>query len=1114
MRRNPPTSVSGLAPDSRDAAEQASLQSGQSLEDWIASSLAEQTRVKEAPRKRPRSADSLEAALAKVTKVTRQRPSLDFEAIMAAAADSERTARDHASRTAIALDSVASWIEKAEHRLNEASRRAADQRDQIAFTLADALGAMKDRLDTVERRSEQERSRPDVLAPMADALSALRDDMVKLVHRVDAPRDDVWAPVVQGIRADVARLQDSIDGLVTRDEVAGLERVVRYLADTVAQPRSDKDVAALMGSVGDLQRQMHHLSEEMGATVQRRIAAEVEGLKQQLDRAAAGGFDRAAIEALEGELAAMRQTLARMADPDRIERLSEEISTLGRQMAEIRIHQVGRSDFAGLKSTLDEIRSRLKRSEDIQKEGAVPERLDRLSQRVDTLMSRPEPESLAPIAEHLSQVADRLAALEVRSAQPTVSPELLTTAMEQVSGRIDALAVDLKTPAQPMLERLDRIEDGLRQVAHDADTASLEIMLRALAERLEEVAPPSLDIFEAKIDALSARLDDAAAPAGVQQAIAETLLQVKSLREDAALIAERAARAAVRDAQVGAVGNAAEAEAIRQGLAELKAFQVNADRRTQQTLNAVHNALETLVHRAPGAMPAVPRPLDQAQPPTAYNPYPAVRLEAAVRRLHSAAISHAQDITAASPAAGEPRDPWQSDATPSLGSLAEPDTHLRETAEADDPVDGAPPSAEPEEILLEPGTPRSAATPVPTAAFSAPQDGEPSSVRANFIAAVRRAAQASSTESGVAPLRPDADLDPLETPDANQTLIERIRQTFDLHRRPLLLGLALLVLTAGAFEIVTTMGDSREEARIEAPAASASEPGQTSLTVPAPDSAAVSEPPAPVTTGSLLDPSPGASANPVPSETFTAVPKRIPEVDAAEIPATLPASLRQAALEGDPAAAYEIAARAGEGRGIPRDLNLAARLFERAAQAGLVPAQARLGNLYEKGLGVPRDLALARNWYQQAAGRGNARAMHNLAVLFAEGIDGKPDFPAAQRWFQEAAEHGLRDSQFNLGVLLARGLGIRQDLVQSYKWFALAAAQGDEEGGRKRDEIAGRLPAADLPAAKRLVESWRARPLDPAANEVTPAPDGQPPGLPRSGADGTLALSIRSRQAA
>ena len=122
--------------------------------------------------------------------------------------------------------------------------------------------------------------------------------------------------------------------------------------------------------------------------------------------------------------------------------------------------------------------------------------------------------------------------------------------------------------------------------------------------------------------------------------------------------------------------------------------------------------------------------------------------------------------------------------------------------------------------------------------------------------------------------------------------------------------------------------------------------------------------------------------------------------------------------------------------------------------------------------------------------------MHNLAVLVADG-DGKPDYSAAAKWFRRAAEYGVRDSQYNLAILYARGMGGPQDLTQAYAWFAAAAAQGDEDAGRKREEIGGRLDAATLARAKAMASAFRPRMVDPAVNEVNPPPGGwqalQPP---------------------
>jgi localization factor PodJL len=163
--------------------------------------------------------------------------------------------------------------------------------------------------------------------------------------------------------------------------------------------------------------------------------------------------------------------------------------------------------------------------------------------------------------------------------------------------------------------------------------------------------------------------------------------------------------------------------------------------------------------------------------------------------------------------------------------------------------------------------------------------------------------------------------------------------------------------------------------------------------------------------------------------------------------------------------------------------------YEYAADAGLAPAQYRLGSIYEKGMGVPRDLAKAQDWYRRAAEAGNVKAMHNLAVLYAEGAGGEPNLEAAAELFRQAAEHGVRDSQFNLAILHARGLGVPQDLVEAYKWFAVAASSGDQESLKRRDIIAAALSKSDLAEAEAAAASFQPAPLVAEANEVV-MPEG------------------------
>ncbi|OWZ95053.1 peptidoglycan-binding protein [Sinorhizobium sp. LM21] len=197
-----------------------------------------------------------------------------------------------------------------------------------------------------------------------------------------------------------------------------------------------------------------------------------------------------------------------------------------------------------------------------------------------------------------------------------------------------------------------------------------------------------------------------------------------------------------------------------------------------------------------------------------------------------------------------------------------------------------------------------------------------------------------------------------------------------------------------------------------------------------------------------------------------------------------PVALVTAAKGGDPLAFYEIAVRFTEGRGVQENMAEAAKWYQRAADAGVVPAQYRLATLYEKGTGLTRDAAKAKALYIASAGQGNASAMHNLAVMLASGRDGAPDFNEATKWFAKAAELGIRDSQFNLAVLYARGNGVPQDLTESYKWFSAAAREGDLDAGAKRDEVAKAMKPEQLESAKAKAEAWKAEPVDAKANSV------------------------------
>jgi localization factor PodJL len=255
-------------------------------------------------------------------------------------------------------------------------------------------------------------------------------------------------------------------------------------------------------------------------------------------------------------------------------------------------------------------------------------------------------------------------------------------------------------------------------------------------------------------------------------------------------------------------------------------------------------------------------------------------------------------------------------------------------------------------------------------------------------------------------------------------------------------------------------------------------------------------------TGSVTAPRPAVAAKTVAS----AAPAARTTADTAErLPETIGGpKLREAALNGDAAAAYEVASRYADGKLVAQNYTEAAKWYDRAAQKGLVPAMFRLGSLYEKGLGVPKDVGAAKRSYIAAAEGGNPKAMHNLAVLFADGGGQGPDYKTASEWFRKASDYGLADSQYNLAVLYARGIGVEQNLVESYKWFSLAAAQGDTDAGRKRDDIAKRMDQPTLTAAQLAIRTYV--PLGQVDTAVAVAP-------PQGGWDAAPAAQASNAQA-
>ncbi|WP_353181876.1 hypothetical protein [Bosea sp. (in: a-proteobacteria)] len=1096
MANSLPWSVKGVDPRTRDAAKAAARRAGMTLGAWLDHKIRdahEDAFEAEAPTAPPEQLDiaALSERLAQLSqgktdtapRIVRQNPSRsEIDALVRQAATAEKLTRETSARTAGALDSIARWIEQTEDRLASGERAAAERQERATNVIAEAIKTMGERIVEIERRAGETRQqaageRSPRLAFSRDGLAAAVTDIRSRQRLLDrdesepAPAEPSSQERISALRADLrelgARLSpDARRGPASQrpaapfaeERAASLEGKIAALGERLDKLSGHDHFEPILKPLARLEAEVSRLSRDRAQGDHSHLQHDIADLAARVDALASGGAG-VDLGPLARDMAELRGLFAQKDGDHRLEELSQQIAMLGFEVGRLRETQPDMREMRGLSAAIDDIRGSLLSSRPRDFEAAP---LAALAEQIDRLSQKFDEVATQRPADQLDRRIDLLQQhVEQLAAQ---SPAAVIRQIETLAERIESIA------ASSEFARMAETREA------PADLRPIEDMLRHLADKIDEAGTPgansdSFEALEQQIAGIAARLDEAAATrsaeSGLERTLQDLVVHLRSMRDETA--AERAALAQGKGSPAPGKG-ITELSSLVSGLRDT---QISSERQTQDALGALNQTLEAIMGR-----------LANLEGELLGERKPAAGRSATARALEAAMRPEPAQSTAA-----QPREP----------DLAMPGR--AGAARRTEPSLTLPASAF--DLPLEPGSGR----PRPEAAAPSP---DAQSVRQSLIAAARRSAKAAS-EAAAAPV-------PAAEPAAKSP--NRLREIMDKRKRPLLLGLAALILALGTAQVVTTTlrKDTRTvsnqsrglaapaAAPVEAPAAqpapaepmpakdqSSTAPAASPASGPAPSGTAAAGKDeaasfaAPSTAASL----PSLEAPAAAPETATVPDPIQPVTGLGELPAGLgSAGLRKAALDGDARAVYELASRAADGPVGTRDPKLALRLFERAAVAGLAPAQFRLGNMFEKGVGAPRDIALARIWYQRAAERGNAKAMHNLAVLSAEGAAGKPDYATATAWFAKAAELGVRDSQYNLAVLLGRGLGAPTDLAQSYVWFTVAAGQGDEDAARKRDEVAQRLKPDELAAAKARAAEWRPKPLDAAANEVAPPPKG------------------------
>ena len=831
------------------------------------------------------------------------------------------------------------------------------------------------------------------------------------------------------------------------------------------------------------------------------LGEQLQYITTRMEAARPGADLQRVIKALRQDLREIGRQLTEALPRQAVESLEIEVQTLAQRIDHSRESGVEASALAGVEDRLAKVRGALHGLTPAENLVGFDDAVKKLAQKIDLIIAKDDPAAL----EQLETAIGALRGIVSHVA----SNDTLTKVAEDVrslAAKVDALATSAASgSAVSALEsRIDTLTNALTAStqAGRAVPQELDKLLSGLIEKLEWVQlthtdHAALGQLEDRIAHLIKRLDVSDQRLGnleaVERGLADLLLHLDRIR-------------GAGPAEPGLKISLGSAVGIERDVAEIK----RSERRTQDTLEAVHGTVEQVVDR----LAMIENDLhDDAPPAAATSPQP-----------------EASEAMPATPAP-KPAPPPSAESGP------------QRTAAARQPIDPNLPPDHP----LEPGSAagsramlsaadRIAASEAAVDFAKPPVITDPGK-KPDFIAAARRAAQAAA--AAPSPERqPRAEIAAMEKPAKPSRL-----------RKLLVAGVAALIAIVGVHVALRMFqdggpavtpppsqseqtspapptllpdADRSKEAPSQAgplilpvPDAPAKTPPATTPSAPhdvAPDSPPADNPDAaPVQipgrqsalpqygdiTGSLPRrvPPPALSAATVATAApvQTAAPAQIstPALAVEKLPATIGGpALRAAAMAGDAAAEFEVAARFAEGHGVPPSNEEAAHWLDRAAQQGLALAQFRLGGLYEKGIGVKKDLVMARDLYTSAAGKGNGKAMHNLAVLYAEGINGPADYRTAAQWFRRAADRGIADSQYNLAILYARGIGVEQNYAESYKWFALGANQGDSDAAKKRDEIASHLDAQSLAAAQAAVQKWAAVQQPDEAISVKTPPGG------------------------
>jgi localization factor PodJL len=770
------------------------------------------------------------------------------------------------------------------------------------------------------------------------------------------------------------------------------------------------------------------------------------------------------ITAFRGDLLDISRQITQALPRQAVETLGRQVEALAERIDHSRQSGVELSFLAAIERGLADVRGELQRLTTAESLIGFDESIKALAQKVDLITARQDPAALRHLETAIgalrgivSHVASSDALNRVAEDVRVLAVKVDALANSAASGRaVSALECRIETLAGAM--------DASAAAGHAAPR-ELERLLSALIEKLERSRLSQTDHavlhrLEERIALLIKRLDASGAQLGnlqpIQRALADLLVHIDHA-----------------DAELAAV------DAIARDVAETK----RSEQRTQDSLEAIHGAVEQLVDRLAMIEGDI---RDALKPPDA--------------RTDAPGVSTSEKTSKPAP---EP------DAAVSTALWSMPIGAPTRPAATDAAADRTDTRRQPIDPTLRPDHPLEPGSAVGLRSASAVErigDVKPASPgqvsdRQDFIAAARRAVQAAAIPAGRE----------VRSESRRRRSSRKTSKTGrpSSHARKLIAGASVVLVTAGCLEIALHMLQG-ERVAIEAPAvtdqpfpssaqpetsSSAATPSRGQVPAPAapsdsaadaslnkPQNSAAAAPVAPNRDGppspqpalsqapsfaaasitvaplsppiTTATPSPAGPA-PLPVPASTAAPASAPAPQPsgsrpAEVTGTLPSRVPPPALSPPisapapqpPAQSETLPASISDSAIENLPVTIGGPALRAAAIAGDTAAEFEVALRFAQGRGVPPDQQQAVHWLELAARQGLAPAQFRLGGFYEKGIGVKKDLAAARTLYLSAAAKGNGKAMHNLAVLYAEGINGPGDYHTAALWFHKAAERG------------------------------------------------------------------------